>query len=470
MAYKDLREFLDLLRDKELLKTVKRQVDPTWEIGAIMREMFDRRGPAILFEKVKDTDYRFVSGVMDTFPRFALGIGCEPGVRDIVGKVLAACEHPLEPVVVSDGPCQENILTGNDVDLDIFPIPRWHRLDGGRYITLGIAVTKDPETGKRNVAVNRQQVYAKNKVGVHAVQQTGVLLNKYRQLGQAMPVAVAIGVSPAILAAACVRAVLGQDEFGIAGALRGEPVELVKCRTIELEVPANAEVVLEGEIPPDDNLWEIEGPFGEATGYYSGDKSRKPTINLKALTFRHDAVMQGTLEGYPPSESTTLRTIGGTVGVWSKVQKLGIPGIKEIYVTDMGCANFMVRVALERQFYAGHARQVMEAIWASLSHNAKWVIVFDNDIDIYDRGQVEWALSTRVQPHRDIIITSGRQPGMDLDPSIPPEDRVYPGVWSSRIGIDATSDFKGYDFPPVIKPSDQEQKKLKTNWPDYGID
>jgi UbiD family decarboxylase len=323
--------------------------------------------------------------------------------------VLAACEHPLEPVVVNDGPCQENVFKGDEVNLDIFPIPKWHRLDGGRYITLGIVITKDPETGKRNVAVNRQQVYAEDKVGVHAVQQTGVLLNKYRSRGQAMPVAVAIGLPPAIVAPACTRAALGQDEFGIAGALRGGPVELVKCKTIDLEVPANAEVVLEGEVPPDDSLWEIEGPFGEATGYYSGDKSRKPTIFIKALTFRADAIMQGTLEGYPPSESTTLRTIGGTVGVWSKVQKLGVPGIKEIYVTDMGCANFMVRVALERQYYAGHARQVMEAIWASLSHNAKWVIVFDADIDIHDRAR--W--NGHCPPGSSLIETSSLPPAVN---------------------------------------------------------
>lgn len=469
MAWNDLRQFLEELRGKGELKTVKRQVDGDLELGAIMRKVFDMRGPAVLFENVKGSNFPFVSGVMDTYPRYAMGIGAKPDPRSIVKRILEASEQPVEPQLVQDGPCKENLDKGKDVNLDKFPIPKWHRLDGGKYITLGTVITRDPFTGKRNVAVNRQQVFGKNRVGLHAVQQTGVLLNKYRSQGKPMPVAVAIGVEPAVLAASCVRAVLGQDELGIAGALRGEPVKIIKCETVDLEVPAFAEVVLEGEIPPDESKWEEEGPFGEATGYYSGARCKRPTIYLKAISYRNNPIMQGTLEGYPPSESTTLRSLGGTVGVWNKVRRLGIPGINEIYLTDMGCANFMVVVSLERQFYAGHARQVIEAVWASLTNNAKWVIVVDEDIDIYDRGQLEWALCTRVQPHRDIVITSNRQPGMDLDPSLAPEDRVYPGVFSSRIGIDATLQFKGFEFSSVIKPSEEEMRMIEANWADYGI-
>lgn len=186
------------------------------------------------------------------------------------------------------------------------------------------------------------------------------------------------------------------------------------------------------------------------------------------MTHRNDPIFQGTFEGKPPSESTTLRAIGHTVGEWDKLLKSGVPGVKDVWFPDMGCTNFIGIVSMDRHYYGGNARQVMEAIWAT-SNRGKWVIVVDNDIDIYDREQVEWALATRVQPHRDIVITSDRETAINLDPSVDPSVRDYPVQMGSRIGIDATIYFKGYQFPPVARPSGEQMGEIEKKWKEYGF-
>jgi UbiD family decarboxylase len=470
MPHRDLREFIARLEKEGELARVRAEVDPELEIGVIMRKVFDRRGKAVLFENVKGHDIPLISGAMDTFKRYALGIGCGPHPREILKKTLEAVRDSIPPVIVGEAPCQEIVLFGPDVDLDQLPAPRWHAEDGGRFVgTLGVVIVKDPDTGTRNMGIYREQIHGRNRMGLNATQQVGMILTKYRSRGQAMPVVTAIGVDPAILAASCLRLAPGTDELAAAGSLRGEPVPLVKCRTIDLEVPAFAEIVIEGEVPPDSGKWETEGPFGEFTGYYGGLTGKRPSVDVKAITMRRNPIFQGTFEGKPPSESTTLRTLGHTTGIWLRLEQARIPGFKEVYITDMGCANLVTVIALDRQYYSGNARQAIMAYW-SMTHVGKWTIVVDGDIDIFDRGQVEWALATRVQPHRDIIITSDRHPSTDLDPSVPPEARPYPESRSSRIGIDATVQFKGFDFPPQISYPPDLREKVERRWEEYGID
>ncbi|MEE8448580.1 MAG: UbiD family decarboxylase [Thermodesulfobacteriota bacterium] len=470
MPFQDLREFIDRLDKEGELARVKVEVDPKYEIGVIMRKVFDQRGKAVLFENVAGHHMPLLCGAMDTYNRYALGIGSPPEVRAILEKTVAAARHPLPPVLVNDAPCQERVLTGEEVNLYDFPVPLWHHLDPGPFIgTLGNVITKDPETGKHNAGIYRQQIQGKNKTGLLATQQVGVILQKYLDAGRPMPVATVIGPNPAMLASSCFHLPLGEDEFSAAGALMGEPLKMVKCKTIDLEVPAHAEIVLEGEIPCDKSQWEMEGPFGEFTGYYGGVVGKKPSIILKAITSRADPIFQATMEGKPPSESTTLRTIGHSTGAWIKLEKAKVPGFKRAYFSDMGCAVFMLIIALEKQYYQGNARQAIMAHW-SMSHVGKWVIVVDDDIDIFDRAQVEWALATRVQPHRDIIITDNLQPGTNLDPSIHPDDRPFPATRCSRIGIDATKQFKGFDFPPEIKSRPEDVEKVESRWKEYGLD
>jgi 4-hydroxy-3-polyprenylbenzoate decarboxylase len=465
--FEDLRSFLSALEDRRLLTRVRAEVDWDLEIGAIQRRIFDCEGPALLFERVKGHRWPLVSGALGTPERVALALGCKPELKEMITRLRDATENPLAPVIVDKGLCQQNVDRLGKMDVQKFPTPKWHRLDGGRYIgTLGLVITKDPETGRRNVGIYREQILGPDRIALNATQQVGTIWQKWRRAGRPMPVATAIGVDPATMIASLVQAKLGDDEFGISGGLRGKALDLVRCVSQDLEVPASAEIVLEGQISADGELVQ-EGPFGEFTGYY-GLETMSPVIDLTAVTYRDSPILQGTLEGAPPSESTSLRTLTHTAGAWAKLDRMGIPGLKDVYVTDMGCANFMVVASMQRQFYFGHARQVIAAIWANI-HIAKWVIVVNDDIDIYDRRQVEWALATRVAPHRDIWVTPQNQPGTNLDPAIAPDDRHYPSIRGSRVGIDATEDYKGYEFPPQTKPSPEEYARVDARWHEYGL-
>lgn len=467
MAYQDLRGFVAELERRGLLSRVKKEVDWHLEIGAIMKRVSDTGGPAVLFERVKGSEIPLLSGAMGTYERYAAGIDSANDVRSILAKILAAIGKPIPPVAVTDGVCQERILTGKEIDLYRFPTPHWHPLDSGRFIgTLGVVITRDPETGQRNVGIYREEILDRDKTGLLAAQNAGMTVQKYRARKQPMPIATCIGVDPAVLAASCVQLPPGEDELGMAGTLRGKPVEMVQCKTIDLQVPASSEIVLEGSIPADDSRWLEEGPFGEFTGYYGGDRMKRPTIYLSAVTHRDRPIYQGTFEGAPPNESAVLRTIGHTAGLWEKLKKTGVPGIKEVFLR--GCASFIAIISLDRQYYGGHARQVIDAAWA-VAGGIKWAIVVDGDIDIYDWEQVEWALSTRVQPHRDIVISDERERGIHLDPSIPPEVRPYPVSQSSRIGIDATTQFKGFPWPEPVRPTEETVAAVKARWKEYGI-
>jgi 4-hydroxy-3-polyprenylbenzoate decarboxylase len=470
MGYRDLREFIRRLEEEGELQRIKVEVDWNLELSAIMRRVFEINGPACLFERVKDYQFPVFSGGFFGHKKYGLAVGAQPNIKSAMSKMLQAVRNPIPPKLVEKGPCKENIDTGGRINLEKFPVPRWHHLDGGRYIgTLGVIITKDPETGIRNMGIYRQQMLGKNKLGTNTTQHLGIHLQKYRSMNKAMPIATAIGVPPELLAAATAHVAYGVDEMGIAGGIAAGPIPLVKCESIDLEVPATAEIVLEGEIPPDPDLWEGEGPFGEFTGHFSSlQPMKRPTAYLKAVTYRDTPIYQGCSPGVPPNEETTYREIGQSVGIWDKLLKSGVPGIKEVYATEMGCAQFKVIVSMDKQFYSGNARQVIDVVFGT-AHGVKWVIVVDDDIDIYDMGQVEWAIAVRVQPHRDIFITDNRCTGVSLDPSIHPDLRKYPLVQTSRVGIDATTKFKGHDFPPVVRSAEEQIKQVERRWREYGF-
>jgi len=231
------------------------------------------------------------------------------------------------------------------------------------------------------------------------------------------------------------------------------------------DIDLNSLFVFEGEIHPDARLAD-EGPFGEYLGYY-GQPTKSPEIHLTAMTHRDDAIFQGTLEGAPPSESTMLRLPGATAMLADAPKSMKTPVVKDVYMTDTGCVDYMVVISLDQHHYHGYARQVMEQAWA-YDILAKWVIVVDDDIDVFDRAQVEWALATRVMPHRDIWITPPNQPGVDLGPSIPQVDRKDEQlVRASRIGIDASTKFKGFEFGPLARP--RTVVAVLERWDELGL-
>jgi len=372
--------------------------------------------------------------------------------------------------MVKTGLCKENIDIGDKIDLGKFPAPCWHELDGGRFIsTLAVVVTKDPDTGIRNVSLIRQQILGKNKVTLNPAHHSGIHLRKYMAMNKPMPFAAVIGLAPEIVVVGAVNAPYGVDEFGIAGTLAGEPVPLIKCETVDLEVPATSEIVLEGEITLDQTKWEAEGPFGEHSGHFSTLKKEiKPAGYLTAVTYRNNPILQGCQPGIPPNEDASLKEMGHSTGLWKKLQDTGIPGIKDVYLTERGCGGFTLVISMSRQFYMGNVRQLIYAAFA-LHPSAKWVIVVDDDVDVFDHKQIEWALSVRVQPYRDIIITGNNCPGDPLDPSIHPNEMLPPNTRTSKIGIDATTKFKGFDFPPIVADSGKLQQKVSARWKEYGL-
>ncbi|MFC1867831.1 UbiD family decarboxylase [Thermodesulfobacteriota bacterium] len=471
MGFKDLREFITGLDEAGELHRIKTEVDWNLELSNIVRKVAEQRGPACLFEKVKDSKFPLFSGGLFGYNKVGIAVGTKPDLRSILQKLMEACNKPIPPVTVDSGPCKENIDTGDKIDLEIFPNPKWHHLDGGRFIgTMGVVFTKDPDTGLRNMAVYRHQLMGKDKIGLDiAGQHGGIHLQKYVARKQPMPFATAIGVPPELIIAGAIKAPYGADEVGIAGAIAGEPIQLVKCETIDLEVPATAEMVFEGEIPPDNSLWELEGPFGEFPGHFGTLEARKkPTGYLKAVTYRDDPIEAACSPGIPPNESSTIRELGQTIGTWQTLLKSGIPGIKEVYASEMSC-GFRVVVSVDRQFYLGNARQIIFSVF-QFGYLAKWVIVVDDDIDIYDSGQLEWAMSVRVQPHRDIIITDDRVRGNAIDPSVHPDNKKSQLVGqTSKIGIDATLGFKGFEFPPMVLPTEEEKKLVEKRWQEYGF-
>jgi len=470
MGYKDMREFIHKLEQEEELQRIKVEVDWDIEIGAIMRRVLKINGPACLFEKVRDSEYQVFSGGLATHKRYGIAIGTTSYLEDILSKMLHALSNLTPPVMVNSGPCKENKDTGDRIDMTMFPLPHWHELDGGRYINKeGVVITKDPETGVRNISLIRQQMMGKNKVTFNPAHQSGIHLRKYMAMNKPMPFATAIGVQPEIVAASVVNAPYGVDEYDIAGTLAGEPIKLVKCDTVDLEVPATAEIVLEGEISPDRSEWELEGPCGEFAGYFSSlEKELKPAGYLSAITYRNNPIFQGCKPGIPPNEDIRLKEIGQTTGGWYTLLKSGIPNIKKVYASDTGCGSFTIVVSMGKQSYLGNVRDVIFTTFA-LIPASKWVIVVDDDIDIYDPKQVLWSLAVRVQPHRDIIVTDNNCAGVPLDQSIPPDLRKIPNVRTSKIGIDATTQFKGFDFGTMVLDSDKVQQKIANRWKEYGF-
>lgn len=470
MAFKDLREYLDILTQKGLMKWIDAEVDKDWEISAIARKVYCKKDSerfALGFRNVKGYDAPVVVGTVGgsrSVYAEALRIGA--GVEDVIARWSQALGNPVEAVMVSEGPCQEVLMEGDEVDLGRFPVPTWTpELDPAPYLTAPCMITKDPETGVRNVGVYRMQVKGKNRTGVlwDLPSQHGAMhFAAWKALNRPMPVAVVLGVDPTILMSAVAKVPQGVDELSIAGALRGEPVPLVKCRTIDVEVPAAAEIVLEGEIYPDEI--ETEGPFGEYTGYMGGPYDL-PVFRIKCITHRRNPIYQALHSQMPPSESSLLRRIPEEANVYKHlVQYLKIPGIKDIHMPESASSYAMMWVSM-KVMYPGHAQQVLSAAWTHHPSVAKWIVVTDEDIDIRDPFMREWALSWRVEPAKDIYFIPNTS-SLLLDPSPAPPDVPLWERRSSKICVDAT---KKWEFPPIALPAEKYLRRVEDRWEEYGI-
>jgi 2,5-furandicarboxylate decarboxylase 1 len=432
VPFDDLREFLKFLEEHgELLKT-KKPVDVKFEISSYIRKTSDQRGPALFFENVKNFDMPVVGGIFATRERAFLAL--ETSSQDYVHKFQNALDHLLPPKLVSSAPCKDVIYTGKDVDLTRLPVPIFSEKDPAPFITLGLSISRDPRSGGKNTSIYRLQLKGRNRLGIMAQHLVRQLLEA-ESLGKALPIAIAIGTDPVIPLATQWMAPYGTDELALAGALRGEPVEVVKAETVDLEVPATAEIVIEGNVLP--NIREQEGPFGEVSGYYT-PANPKPLIEVSAITHRKNPIYQAALTGMPTTENHILKQLPLEATFYWMLKK-EFPGVTAVHFPAAGTVG-MISVIAMKQAYECEARNVIATMFGSRRN--KITIVVDDDVDIYDMEKVLWAIATRTQADEDIVIFP-RLVATAMDPSVR-KFRV-----GSSLGIDATKPF-GQPFPEMV--------------------
>ncbi|SFZ83074.1 4-hydroxy-3-polyprenylbenzoate decarboxylase [Devosia enhydra] len=439
MPYNDFREFLAVLRSKRELIDIDRHV-PLTDVSKVMKHSYVLQGPALQFNDT-GADHPLVSNIYSTRSKALLAF--EADESTIFEKVLKGLDNPIPSVQWSGpAPCHEVIITGDDIDLTRLPVPTYSSKDGGPYITPGLVVSKDPETGVPDIGHYRFLILGKNIVSFSAqpFHRFGKNIIKCRQMGVKCEAAIVLGVDPVIAYAAQVQVHDQTDDWSVAGGLRGAPVEMVKAHSVDLEVPATAEFVIELEVDLEKNV--MEGPLGEYTGYYT-PASMKPLAYIKAITHRKGGLFQGLLTGKPVTENHILKQIPFEASLWRSLSKQ-FPTIRQIAVSPAGGVSFHMVIAMEPRF-AGEARQVILAAMTS-NTRPKWVIVVDPDIDVRNPNEIDWALSFRVRPAKDIIVIDNLPAGPS-DPSVD-LSRPRPERISSAVGVDATRPF-GEPFSEV---------------------
>ena len=420
----DLRSYLDLIKrgKPEEFAVVSREMDPAYEITALVvkLEKEARRRPVLLFEKVKGTPFPVLTNLHASRSRLALAMRVAP--QDMLTAYLRAMERPIPPRVVATGPVKDVVLTGSRINLLELPQIIHHEGDAGAYITAAISFAKDPTGSGWNCAYNRLMIKGRDTTSIHLT--AGKHLWEYQRLaeakGEALPVAFAIGVHPAIALGALAIGSIDEDERAIMGGLFGEALELVKCETSDILVPAHAELVIEGEILP--TARTAEGPFGEFTGYSLGERQRE-VLQVKAVTHRAGAMFQDITVAH--LDHMLLSTIPMEANLYRAVRAM-VPSVKAVRVPG----PFTCYVSIEQRLPGQAKNAILAVLGADLY--MKRVVVVDHDVDIFDDRQMTWALATRCQPDRDItIITHAR--GSDLDPSA--KEDGFSGKW----GVDATA-------------------------------
>jgi len=424
--FEDLRGYLKHLEEQRQLARVSDEVDVKYEIAAGIRKTSDIEGPALLFENIKGfPGWRVLGGLFATRKLIALGLGVPED--KLLERYLTLEDKRIPPAMVSTGPVKEIKWTGAEVDLHKLPIVTHAGKDIGAYVTIGVQVGKDPDNGARNLSIHRMLLLGKDRLSLWAPpdHHLGRMILKAEEKKRGLEVATAIGVEPAIVIGSQAKVPYGVDEYHVAGGLRGAPVALVRCETIDVEVPAMAEIVIEGVTVPGERV--PDGPYGEYPGCYSEAKSA-PVLKVTAITMRKNPIYQTALTGMPVTENHTLIEYANAAVIYREAMKI-VPEVRDVYVTPGGTFRHHVVVSIKKR-HDDEARNLILALLA-LGIGLKQVTVVDDDIDIRNPTEVEWALSTRMQPDRDLIVIP-RLACSTLDPSVP-KPRSTAG-W----GIDAT--------------------------------
>jgi 4-hydroxy-3-polyprenylbenzoate decarboxylase len=468
MEYRDLRDWIRKVEELGELKTLKK-CDWNLEIGAITELVAHRDdGPAVLFDEIKDypKGYRVLSNSLSSRKRLALTLDLPEGETKM-DFVRAWRERykkikPIPPKFVKKSPLFENVYKDKDVDLLKFPTPKWHDLDGGRYIGTGsIDITRDPDEGWVNWGTYRVMIHDKDSVGFYISpgKHGRIQREKYISSGKPCKIAMSFGHDPLVFLAGSIEVPYAVPEYEFIGGVRGEPMELIEGEYSGLPIPANAEIVVEGDVVFDQT--KVEGPFGEWTGYYGSAERPEPFVRIKRLYHRNDPIILGSPPGRPPVELGWYRSYLRSALIWDEMEKAGVPDVKGVWLTVSGGSRLVIVVSI-KQRYPGHAKQA--AVVASQCHAGaylgRYVIVVDDDIDPSNTDDVIWAMSSRSDPDTDIDIIRRCWSG-PLDPIIQPGKKGF----NSRAIIDACRPFEWMkDFPPVAESSKEVLDATAKKW------
>ena len=488
MSFKDLREFISLLEQEGELKRITAAIDPNLEITEIADRCLRNGGPALLFENPKGSSVPLLANLFGNTKRIALAMGQKDleGLRD-VGRLLAFLKEPsppkgwrdlwqslpsyknvlnMPPAVRKTAPCQEVVIAEEDVDIGFLPIQTCWPGDAGPLVTWPLVITRGPEKDRQNLGIYRMQKLGPNKLIMRWLSHRGGALDfkewQEKLPGEGFPVSIAIGADPATVLATVTPVPDTLSEYAFAGLLRNSKTEVVKSLTNDLQVPANAEIVLEGVIEA--NEMADEGPYGDHTGYYN-EVERFPVFTIKRITHREDPIYHSTYTGRPPDEPAMLGVALNEVFV-PLLQKQ-FPEIVDFYLPPEGCSYRMAIVGMKKQ-YAGHAKRVMMGVWSFLRQfmYTKFVVVVDEDINIRRWEDVIWAITTRMDPMRDTVMIDNT-PIDYLDFASP-----VAGL-GSKMGLDATNKIAGEterEWGSTITMSDEVKARIDSLWQDLGIE
>ncbi len=483
MAYADLRDFIRTLERENELKRVPFEVDPILEIAEFADRAVKRGGPALLFERPKGSTIPVLINAFASMRRMEIALETA-SVEDIARRIAELLEMRMPqglidklkmlpklaelgaffPRTVSGGPCKE-IIRRDGFSLFDYPILQCWPQDGGRFITFPLVFTRDPESGKRNCGVYRMQVYDDRTTGLHWQTHKHGAEHYRRRLrehgkGERMQVAVAIGADPATMYSGILPLPPDLDEMLFAGFLRGKPVEMVRCETCDLEVPANAEIVLEGYV----ELGELrtEGPFGDHTGFYSLEDDY-PVFHVTCITQRRDPIYATTIVGPPPMEDYYM---GKAIErIFLPLMRLQLPEIRDISMPAEGIFHNLMLVSI-RKSYPGHARKVMHAIWGlGQAMFTKCIVVVDDDVDVQNPREVVWKALNHIDPERDIEFVLGPVDSLDHASRLP--------NFGSKMGVDATRKWREEGFarpwPDVIRMTPEVKRRVDVLWQRAGL-
>ena len=468
MEYRDLRDWIRKAEELGELKTLKK-CDWNLEIGAVTELVAHRDdGPAVLFDEIKDypKGYRVLSNSLSSRKRLALTLDLPEGETkmDFVRAWRERYQKikPIPPKFVKKSPLFENVYKDKDVDLLKFPTPKWHDLDGGRYIGTGsIDITRDPDEGWVNWGTYRVMIHDKDSVGFYISpgKHGRIQRDKYISSGKPCKIAMSFGHDPLVFLAGSIEVPYAVPEYEFIGGGGGEPMELIEGGYSGLPIPANAEIVVEGDVVFDQT--KVEGPFGEWTGYYGSAERPEPFVRIKRLYHRNDPIILGSPPGRPPVELGWYRSYLRSALIWDEMEKAGVPDVKGVWLTVSGGSRLVIVVSI-KQRYPGHAKQA--AVVASQCHAGaylgRYVIVVDDDIDPSNTDDVIWAMSSRSDPDTDIDIIRRCWSG-PLDPIIQPGKKGF----NSRAIIDACRPFEWMkDFPPVAESSKEVLDATAKKW------